>query len=167
MSRRYRMGCVAKRSSALSPANLSTKALPGSPVEKAIRHEGAQFLVFRAGFGNVRAVRVARVRMGFLVALFLCLAAPASFAQDSQTPARTDPSASGPPKAHAKKIVHKNGKPAPSAAQPASEEAEKAAHVAEARKKFFEQSDGFDNGDSGRVFLGGGNGLSPGAGFKF
>jgi hypothetical protein len=52
---------------------------------------------------------------------------------------------------------------------PPSEEAERAARLAEGRKKFFERSMGFD--ESGKpdapVSLGNGNGLAPSAGFKF
>jgi len=110
-----------------------------------------------------------RLRMGFLVALSLCAFGSAGFAQDSQGTILSDPAASQSPKAQVKKSAHKNRSSAASTAKPASEESEKAARLAEGRKKFFERSMGFDNGNSGSVTLsgGGGNGLMPGAAFKF
>lgn len=111
---------------------------------------------------------MARLGIGFPAALLLCGLGSASFAQDSPAPAGADPFAAGAPKAHVKKDASKKGGGALSTAQPSSQEAEKAARLAEGRKKFFEQSTGFDNGGSDApVTLGGGNGLSPTAGFKF
>jgi hypothetical protein len=114
---------------------------------------------------------MARPRIGFLVGFSLCLLGSAAFAQSDQTPANTDPSAAGAPKAHAKKTVHKNASAASSPAQPNSEAADKAARLAEGRKKFFERSMGFDNGTSydSPVTLGNGadGGLSPQMGVKF
>ena len=112
---------------------------------------------------------MARFRIGFLVALSLCAFASASFAQDSQGTGLAEPSFDQAPKAAVKKSAHKNRNAAASPAKPASEEAEKAARLAEGRKKFFERSMGFDNGSSGPVTLdsGSGNGFTPGAAFKF
>jgi hypothetical protein len=117
------------------------------------------------GFG------MARLRLGFLVGFSLCLLGSAAFAQSDQTPAKADPSAAGAPKAPAKKSAHKNANAASSSARPTSEADEKAAHLAEGRKKFFERSMGFDNGTSydSPVTLGGSSngGLSPQMGVKF
>jgi hypothetical protein len=112
---------------------------------------------------------VARLRIGFLVALALCAFGSAGFAQDSQGTSLAEPSFDQSPKAAVKKSAHKNRNAAVSTAKPASEEAEKAARLAEGRKKFFERSMGFDNGSSGPVTLdsGSGNGFTPGAAFKF
>ena len=113
-----------------------------------------------------------RLRLGFLVGCSLSLLGSAAFAQSDQTPTKADPSTVGAPKAHAKKSAHKNGTAASSSSsQPTSEADEKAAHLAEGRKKFFERSMGFDNGTSydSPVTLGGSSngGLSPQMGLKF
>ncbi len=131
---------------------------------------------------------MARLRIGFLVILSLCVTGSPGFAQNSQAPTPADQPAGGSLKAPAKTgvsktsvpktsapktgvreiDVHKNKSSASRTAQPTSEEAEKAASLAEARKKFFEQSTGFDSKDSDKPpALGGGNGLMPGVGFKF
>lgn len=107
--------------------------------------------------------------MGFLVAVSFCVAGPASFAQNIQTPLFADQSVAGSAKTHAKKSVRKSGGATLSTVQPTSEEAEKAARLAEGRKKFFERSMGFDNGSAADspISLGDGHGLSPAAAFKF
>jgi hypothetical protein len=136
---------------------------------------------------------VSRLRIGFPVVLFLCVLGSDGFAQDAQAPAPVDQPAGGSPKVPAKTgenktganktsenkasasktgvreiDAHKNKNSPPRTAQPASEEAERAARLAEARKKFFEQSTGFDNKETDKTLsLGGSNGLSPGLGFKF
>jgi hypothetical protein len=131
---------------------------------------------------------VARLRIGFPVVLFLCVLGSDGFAQNGQAPGAVDQPAGGSPKVPAKTTTnktsvnkasapktgvreidtHKNKSSPPGTAQPASEEAERAARLAEARKKFFEQSTGFDNKETDRTLsLGGSNGLSPGLGFKF
>jgi hypothetical protein len=114
-------------------------------------------------------VDVARFRIGFLLALSLCTVGSASFAQSSRETILAEPSFGQSPKTPVKKSLHKNRSPALSAAKPTSEEDEKAARLAEGRKKFFERSMGFDNGSSSgsAVTLSTGNGLSPGAAFKF
>lgn len=111
---------------------------------------------------------MARLGTGFLIALLLCAPGSASFAQAGQTPSPSNRSASASAKTHIKNGIHRSATSAPRTVQPTSEEAEQAARLAEARKKFFEQSTGFDNGDSNHPFsLGGSTGLSPGIGFKF
>ncbi len=107
--------------------------------------------------------------MGFLAAISFCVAGSAGFAQNIQTPVFADQPVAGSAKTHTKKSVHRSGGAALSIAQPTSEEAEKAARLAEGRKKFFERSMGFDNGPASDspISLGDGHGLSPGAAFKF
>ena len=111
---------------------------------------------------------MARLCIGFLLGLSLCFAGSAGFAQNVQGTI-LEPSFDQSPKTPVKKSAHKNRSSAASSAKPASEEAEKAARLAEGRKKFFERSMGFDNGSSGPVTLdsGSGNGFTPGAAFKF
>jgi hypothetical protein len=73
--------------------------------------------------------------------------------------------ATAPPSADGARL-HKNNV---AKSAPSSEAAERAARIAEGRKKFFERSMGFD--ESGKpdapVSLDSGNGLAPSAGFKF
>jgi hypothetical protein len=108
---------------------------------------------------------VARIFAAFLIASAFYGLGPAVFAQDGRELAAPDP-ALGASK-HAKKNSHKNGGATQQTAAPRSEDAEKAARLAEGRKKFFERSMGFDNGSSGPVTLGGENGLTPSMGLKF
>jgi hypothetical protein len=72
-------------------------------------------------------------------------------------------------KPHAKKTAHKSASAKP--AKPTSEEADRAARIEEGRKKFFEQSMGFDNGGSSsnsNLTLTNENGsISPAMGMKF
>jgi hypothetical protein len=113
---------------------------------------------------------VARLQSGFLVIFFCCVFGSVSFAQDEPAPAGADLPAGAPAKPHVKKSPRKKASAdrltvAP-ASQSASEEAEKAARLAEGRKKFFEQSSGFENEGSDRpISLG--NGGAPSVGFKF
>jgi hypothetical protein len=111
---------------------------------------------------------MARFCVGLII-LSLCGVSAAGFAQENQA-LQIDQSADGLPKAHVKKSAHKNKSPALQSAKPNSEEAEKAAHLAAGRKKFFDSSMGFDNGpgSSSPITLEGGNGgLSPQMGVKF
>ena len=115
---------------------------------------------------NSWGIAVARLRLG-LVIFFICAFGAASFAQNSVSPATAAPSTEGSLKASAKKS-HKKASSAVSTLGPSSEEAEKAARLAEGRKKFFEQSDGFENKNSDMpLSLGGSNGMTPSMGFKF
>jgi hypothetical protein len=124
---------------------------------------------------------VARISVGFLLAFGLWALASAGFAQTSETPAP------------APKAVVKTAKPSVSGLNPstaaglstpytlksfdASDKAAKDAILDEGRKKFFEQSSGFDNtgtfdtgvsvSPTGGAQSGGGGGLSPGLGLKF
>jgi hypothetical protein len=116
---------------------------------------------------NMRTIGMPGLRIGFLAASLLGALGTAAVAQSSPPPSHSDQTLIGVPKEHTRKSAHGDRTRATPTAQPNSEEAEKAAHVAAARKKFFEQSDGFDNATPGAVFLGGGNGLTPGAGFRF
>ena len=107
-------------------------------------------------------------RIGFLVALSICVAASAGFAQTGQAPAKADRPVAKHSAAHAKKHVHKKTSSALSGLQPAPEDAEKAARLNEGRKKFFEQSTGFDNSDTDAPgSVGGSGGFTPGIGLKF
>jgi hypothetical protein len=104
-----------------------------------------------------------RNRTGLLVGIALMLGSP-GFAQDAAPGAGV----LRPAKAHARKSVNNSGAATSSTARPTSEEADKAARLAEGRKKFFERSMGFDEGKSSDspITLDGG-GLTPAAGFKF
>ncbi len=114
---------------------------------------------------------MARLRLSLLVSFCLCASGLAAFAQTSQTPAASsDLPAVAAPKAPAKQSVHKKA----ASSQPKSqatnlqsaEEAEKAARLAEGRKKFFEQSSGFENNGSD-LPLSLSNGGTPTMGFHF
>lgn len=109
---------------------------------------------------------MARFLAAFLFAAPLCAIATIGSAQDDPILAPLNPSVGAPAKAHPRKSSHKSGGAVERAAQP---NADGAARLAEGRKKFFEQSMGFDNGKSGSspVTLGGDNGLSPAMGLKF
>jgi hypothetical protein len=116
---------------------------------------------------NTWRIAVARLRAGLLVIFFIYGFGAVSFAQDSVSPATAAPSADGSLKAPGKKS-HKKASSAASTLDPSSDEAEKAARLAEGRKKFFEQSDGFENKNSDMpLSLGGSNGATPTMGFKF
>jgi hypothetical protein len=114
------------------------------------------------------AIVMTRFLLVFLISLPLCVAASSGFGQ-TNAPLHQSSSADGGEKAHAKKISHKNGPAAGQNGKQNSEEADKAAHLAEGRKKFFDRSMGFDNGGGpdSPVTFDGGNGLTPSAGFKF
>jgi hypothetical protein len=103
-----------------------------------------------------------------LVVLFLCAPGSEGFAQNNPTPAKADKSVISSPKTSTRKAARKNSKPLSPGVRVRSEEAEEADRLAEARRKFFEQSNGFENKDTDRALsLGGSSGLSPGWGFKF
>src|SRR5471030_632437 len=106
-------------------------------------------------------MNMTQFRFGLPIVFGICLLGSAGFAQDSITIAPLDPAAGPTLKAPAKKSAHKS-KASTVAVQPTSEADEKAARLAEGRKKFFERSMGFDNGGSDSpVTLGGSNGLTP------
>jgi hypothetical protein len=117
---------------------------------------------------------VARLHSAVLVILMCSLPGAAAFAQADQPGVRAvDQAPSGLPKtdtkAKVKKSPHK-AKATDQAAKQSSEEAEKAARLAEGRKKFFEQSTGFDETNSDNKPNGpvnGSNGFMPSMGFKF
>jgi hypothetical protein len=115
-------------------------------------------------------ITVAVRQLRLLVLFCLCVSGSAGFAQDSQSPANTDKPAGTDSKAPAKHSAHKKAAASPSTGKAMSlqsaDEAEKAARLAEGRKKFFEQSQGFENNDAGGP-LSLGNGGTPSAGFKF
>jgi hypothetical protein len=116
---------------------------------------------------NTWGIAVARLRLRLLVISFICAFGSASFAQNSLSPPTADQSTGGSLKAPGKRS-HKKASSAVSTLKPASEDAEKAARLAEGRKKFFEQSSGFDNKNSDMpLSLGGSNGMTPSMGFKF
>jgi hypothetical protein len=105
-----------------------------------------------------------------LIVVPLIAAGAASYADDlAPLPGLDQPAAPDAAKPHAKKNAHKSAAAKP--AKPTSEEAEKAARIEEGRKKFFDQSMGFDNGGSSsnsNVTLTNENGaISPAMGMKF
>jgi hypothetical protein len=96
---------------------------------------------------------MARLQLRLFVACFLCVFGFASFAQNASSPPNVDPSTGAASKAPGKKNLHKQpGTAARLTLQPPNEEAEKAARLAEGRKKFFEQSSGFENKGSSSPF---------------
>jgi hypothetical protein len=109
---------------------------------------------------------VPRLRIGFLAVVCFCAFSSLCLAQSDPATNAADPSSGGPAKLHARKSAHKDATHAVAPPRQNAEEAEKAARIAAARKKFFEQSEGFDSGTPSTIFLGG-NGPAPGAGFRF
>ena len=115
-------------------------------------------------------IAVARRQLRLLVLFCLCASGSAGYAQDSLSPANADKPAAAVTKAPAKHSAQKKT----AASAPAGKgtnlqsaiEAEKAARLAEGRKKFFEQSDGFENQNSDMP-LSLGSGGTPSAAFKF
>jgi hypothetical protein len=110
---------------------------------------------------------MARLRLRLFVVSFLCACGSVSFAQNTSSPPNVDPSTG----ASSRTVVNKSPHKKPSTAarltvQPPNEEAEKSARLAEGRKKFFEQSSGFENNDSSSPFSLGSKG-SPAMGLKF
>jgi hypothetical protein len=111
---------------------------------------------------------VVRLRFRFSLILLFCVSGFGGFAQDMQSPPNAAQSAGSTLKAPAKKSPKKAKGAARLTPPPASEEAEKAARLAEGRKKFFEQSSGFENEKSDMPFsLGGSGGATPSIGMKF
>jgi hypothetical protein len=111
---------------------------------------------------------VARGILRFLaVFFFLHGLGGAGFAQESHPVAPVEPPVAASAKEPAKKITRKSV--GQKTAKPTQEEGDRAARLAEGRKKFFERSMGFDNGGGADapITFGGGNGFSPSAGFKF
>jgi hypothetical protein len=109
---------------------------------------------------------VAHIRTGALAVLFACGFGAAAFAQESQPPASPARPAAGPPAPQGKQSPHKKAGAARVTPAPNSGEAERAARLAEGRRKFFEQSTGFDNKGSDSPFSMG-NGFTPSVGMKF
>jgi hypothetical protein len=108
---------------------------------------------------------VARLSISLLIIALFCTFGFDSFAQSSVTLGDPDQPIAASPTAPAKKSPRKKASIDRSTPQPSSEEAEKAARLAEGRKKFFDQSSGFENnGSDNPVSLSGGN---PSVGFKF
>jgi hypothetical protein len=114
-------------------------------------------------------VAMPRLLFVLLISLPWLAAGSAGFAQTTAPLQQTAPAGESANKAHAKKAAHKNGGAAPQNGQQNSEEADKAARLAEGRKKFFDRSMGFDNGGgpNSPMTFDGANGLTPSAGFKF
>lgn len=114
------------------------------------------------------------IRQGFLVGLFCLGIVHPVWAQDSAappggTPAHANQTAGKPAKTHAKASAHRGKDAGAQISQPNFDEADKAKRLEEGRKRFFQQSSGFDSKESEDKFhLGGSNGgFSPGMGFKF
>jgi hypothetical protein len=113
---------------------------------------------------------VTRLFISLPLVVSLCAFSAAGLAQDSPSPAPASPSLDAPAKAHAKKSAHKSvAATGAGQSKQTSEDADKAARLAEGRKKFFERSMGFDNGpgSDSPVTLGGSGGLTPAMGLKF
>jgi hypothetical protein len=119
---------------------------------------------------SLRGTALTPIIARLLIILPLVAAGATAYAEDlAPLPALDQPAADAPAKAHVKKAAHKAAAAKP--AKPTSEEADKAARLEEGRKKFFEQSMGFDNGGSSSnssVTLTNDNGgISPAMGMKF
>jgi hypothetical protein len=113
---------------------------------------------------------MARTRFVFLIIPIFCAMGSPAFAQSGQAVPQEFQPGVEPYKAQSKKSPRAKSDAAASAVRsdPKSKQAEEAARLAEARKKFFEQSTGFDEKNSDNsLSLGGSNGLSPQMGFKF
>jgi hypothetical protein len=114
---------------------------------------------------------VTRLFIALPLVVSLCGFSAAGLAQDSPSPPTpAAPALDAPAKAHAKKSAHKSvAATGAGQSKQTSEDADKAARLAEGRKKFFERSMGFDNGpgSDSPVTLGGSGGLTPAMGLKF
>lgn len=117
-----------------------------------------------------------RLVVPLLLAAPLFAAAPLAFAQGAASSSLLDPSFAAPARPQMSKPQTSKPQAAtsphrkvagPRSAASDSDEAEKAARLAEGRKKFFEQSMGFDNGKSGAVTLTNENGGPPALGLRF
>jgi hypothetical protein len=109
---------------------------------------------------------MARLRLRLFVTGFLCAFGFASFAQNAPSTSDVAPSKGASSKTASSKSLHKKAGAARLTVQPPNEDAEKAARLAEGRKKFFEQSSGFENNDSSGALSLGKTG-SPEMGLKF
>ncbi len=107
-----------------------------------------------------------RFRAPLLIAAPLWATAAACHAQVDPIRSPADPSVGAPAKPYSAKSARRNAA-APRSAKPDSEEADKAARLAEGRKKFFERSMGFDNGGSSRITITNDSGGPPALGLKF
>lgn len=112
------------------------------------------------------------IRLSFALALAIsaCFVGAVAHSDDAAPALMTTPSdAPKAPAKPAKKAAHKNPADKSAKSKQSAEDDEKAARLEEGRKKFFERSMGFDNGggSDSPITLQGGNGLTPGAGFKF
>jgi hypothetical protein len=115
---------------------------------------------------------MARLPTAVLAVLFCSLSGAAAFAQTDEPGVHVDPAPDSAPKADAKAKVKKSPHKTKSTDQgvkPSSKEEDKAARLAEARKKFFEQSTGFEDpkSDKSDSPVNSSNGFMPSMGFKF
>ncbi len=113
---------------------------------------------------------MARFLAVVLIGLSLCAIGSGAFAQDTQPLAPAGFLMDAPAQTHIKKSRHKSVGPAERAAQQNADATEKAARLAEGRKKFFDRSMGFDSGGSTSspvTMTGGEDGLTPAMGMKF
>ena len=116
------------------------------------------------------AAGMARLLAVVLIGMPLCAFGAGAYAQDTQPLAPAGFSMDAPAKTPLKKSRHKSVEPAGQTAQQNADAAEKAARLAEGRKKFFDRSMGFDSGGSASspiTITGGDNGLMPAMGMKF
>ena len=115
-------------------------------------------------------IGMARFLAVVLIGIPLCAIGAGAFAQDTRPLAPTGFLMDAPAKAPVKKGRHKSVEAAGQSAQQNADAAEKAARLAEGRKKFFDRSMGFDSGESTSsplTMTGGDNGLMPAMGMKF
>jgi hypothetical protein len=117
-----------------------------------------------------RGIGMVRTRLIFPSILILSVMGSPGFAESTQPlPPASEPAAV-PHKVPPKKSAHAKADPSTLTLRldPKSEEAKKAATLAEGRKKFFEQSTGFtEKSSDNSLSLGGSEGTSPQMGFKF
>lgn len=111
-------------------------------------------------------MRMVRFFVPLLIAAPFCASAVAGRAQDASILSPVIPSIAASAKPHPANGAHSNAA-AHRSGKPNSEESEKAARLAEGRKKFFDRSMGFDNGESSRITITDDGGGSPAVGLKF
>jgi hypothetical protein len=126
----------------------------------------SNFAAFVPAIQTSRTMRMVRFLVPLLIAAPFCAFAVAGQAQDDSILSPVIPSIAAPAKPRPANSAHSNAA-AHRSAKPDSEEADKAARLAEGRKKFFDRSMGFDNGESSRITITNDGGGSPAVGLKF
>jgi hypothetical protein len=111
-------------------------------------------------------MRMVRFLVRLLIVAPFCASAVTGRAQDASVLSPIIRSIAAPAKPHPANGAHSIAA-ANRSAKPDSGDAEKAARLAEGRKKFFDRSMGFDNGESSRITITDDGGGSPAVGLKF